>query len=106
MANYIQNCITNKCKVNQIDEYVHNWHDGDSKLSLIEFLGMTKEEYSLYIESYQNLNQIIFERKKIYCHDLRRKTGYGLMDCKKALDACNYDLDKAVIRIAEYFKIR
>lgn len=28
--------------------------------------------------------------------DLREKTGAGMMDCKKALDACSGDMDKAV----------
>ena len=51
MANFIQDCITNKCKVDQIDEYVHNWHEGDSELSLVEYLGMTEEEYSYYIKN-------------------------------------------------------
>ena len=27
-----------------------------------------------------------------------------MMDCKRALDACDYDLDKAAIRLAEYFR--
>lgn len=26
------------------------WHDGESKLSLHEFLGMTEEEYSVWVE--------------------------------------------------------
>ena len=104
MANFIQDCITNKCKVDQIDEYVHNWHEGDSELSLVEYLGMTEEEYSYYIKNSNNLNEIIFNRKKQYRVALRIKTNAGMMDCKRALDACDYDLDKAAIRLAEYFR--
>lgn len=52
MANYIQDCITNKSKVDQIDEYVHNWHIRDSELSLVEY-SSSEEEYSLYIKKQQ-----------------------------------------------------
>ena len=32
---------------------------------------------------------------------LREKTGVGMMDCKKALEACDGDMDKAVDLLRE-----
>jgi len=34
----------------QLEDLVDKWHDSESKLSLHEFLGMTSEEYSVWVE--------------------------------------------------------
>ena len=33
----------------EIDDLVDQWHDGDYKVTLSEFLGMTNEEYSQWL---------------------------------------------------------
>ncbi|QFP97348.1 hypothetical protein SEA_SPILLED_33 [Streptomyces phage Spilled] len=32
-----------------IDDLIEEWHEGDSPLPLHEFLGMTSEEYDLFV---------------------------------------------------------
>jgi hypothetical protein len=34
----------------QLEDLVDKWHDSDTGLSLHEFLGMTEEEYSVWVE--------------------------------------------------------
>tara|TARA_R110000744_G_scaffold90690_4_gene176088 strand:+ start:2210 stop:2431 length:222 start_codon:yes stop_codon:yes gene_type:complete len=34
---------------NQVDDLIDEWHEGNSKVSLVEFLGMSKEEYSKWV---------------------------------------------------------
>lgn len=34
----------------QLEDLVDKWHDSDTKMSLHEFLGMTEEEYSVWVE--------------------------------------------------------
>ena len=35
----------------QVDDWIDKWHDGDSKLGLHEFLGMTQDEYALFVKT-------------------------------------------------------
>lgn len=48
MSNFINKCLTGDAFVDEIDDYIDAWHDGDSPLELNEFLGMTKEEYNYF----------------------------------------------------------
>jgi hypothetical protein len=34
-----------------IDDYIDDWHNGISDLTLAQYLGMSDEEYSLFAES-------------------------------------------------------
>lgn len=38
-------------KESAMDDYIHEWHNGDSELELHEFLGMTEDEYKVFIET-------------------------------------------------------
>lgn len=46
----------------EIDDFVDIWHEGDSEIPLHEFLGMTEQEYSLWIKDASFLNEIIAAR--------------------------------------------
>lgn len=49
--------------MDEIDNYVDKWHEGDSHLLLHEFLGMTCDEYSLWLDSPDALGLILAGRK-------------------------------------------
>jgi hypothetical protein len=34
----------------ELDDLVDKWHDSDTKVSLHEYLGMSREEYSVWVE--------------------------------------------------------
>lgn len=59
MKNFIQQVKDGNVKIEQIDEFVDQWHNGTSPLELHEFLGMTKDEYSLWVTHPQYLEDIV-----------------------------------------------
>lgn len=60
---FIDLCCKGEAMLGDIDDFVDAWHDGDSKESLAEYLGMTGSEYELWVESPQVLAAIIAARK-------------------------------------------
>ena len=61
--NFITSCIQGFCLIEDIDDFVDNWHDSDSELQLYEYLGMTHDEYKLWLEKPESLKFIIFSKK-------------------------------------------
>ena len=49
MSNFIQQCIDGDALLEDIDDFIDAWHDGDSTLKLNEFLGMTLFEYNVWL---------------------------------------------------------
>ena len=64
MCNFIQNCLTGDALLDEIDDYIDKWHDGDSELPLHTYLGMSWDEYTLWIESPENLAYIVAAHKR------------------------------------------
>jgi hypothetical protein len=64
MSNFILNCINGDALLSEIDDYIDLWHDSDTEMSLHKFLGMTKEEYALYVEDEQYLATIVTARRE------------------------------------------
>ena len=46
-----------------IDDFVESWHQGDSKLSLADFLGFTEEDYATWVAQPKSLESIIASHK-------------------------------------------
>ena len=40
-----------KAHLNNIDIFIEEWHESNSKLSIYVFLGLTKEQYYSYVEN-------------------------------------------------------
>lgn len=58
-------CIAGKETPDSIDDYVDKWHSGSSHLGLVEFLGMTNQEYGEWVKKGDPvLEQIINDRKQ------------------------------------------
>lgn len=53
-STFIELCVKGEESVDKINDYIEKWHDGNSDKSLFEFLGMTREEYQLWIENWNN----------------------------------------------------
>lgn len=45
-------------RIEDIDDYVDEWHLGDSTLELFEYLGLTENEYFHYI----NTGKLLFKK--------------------------------------------
>lgn len=59
MSNFIEDCLAGDALLEDIDDYVDAWHDGDTDLSMAKFLGMTEHEYSLFVENPEYLFLIV-----------------------------------------------
>ena len=55
--NFINNCLYGLTDIEEIDDYVEAWHNGQSNLKLSDYLGMTQDEYEAWIQK---------EKQKIY----------------------------------------
>lgn len=64
---FVEKCIKGEVlldDIDDIDDFVDIWHEGGSGKELNEFLGMTNEEYSLWIIDPDVLPFIIAAREK------------------------------------------
>jgi len=43
--------LKNNVSLEGIDEYIGQWHDGSSQLSIYEFLGLSQEQYGMWVET-------------------------------------------------------
>ena len=77
MANFIERCLDlrvdadgyriDDVRSDDIDDFVKEWHESKSELSIHEFLGMTEDEYKLWVEQPEILEAILTARqKKLY----------------------------------------
>ena len=63
MSDFITDCLTGDALLEEIDDYVDNWHDSQSKLSLQDFLGMTNCEYGSWVANPNCLPRIVIARR-------------------------------------------
>jgi len=63
MVNFISMCLSNTTTLENIDDFVYDWHVSDSELELHEYLGMTLREYSVWLTHPDALDKIILSRK-------------------------------------------
>jgi hypothetical protein len=64
MSNFITDCINGDALLSDIDDYISMWHNGDSTITLHDFLGMTRKEYALYLKNDIYLASIVSSRKE------------------------------------------
>jgi len=64
MSNFIQKCLIGEALPADIDDYIDQWHESDSDLELHEYLGMSKKEYTLFVEDEDYLPLIITSHKE------------------------------------------
>ena len=66
MSNFIDMCLSGDALPDEIDDFVDRWHEGDSDLSIHEFLGMTREEYLSWVKDPNALPRILDARHPVY----------------------------------------
>jgi hydroxymethylglutaryl-CoA reductase len=66
---FIQQVIDGEVSITEIDDFINDWHndlsDCNRLKNLNDFLGLTKEEYKLFVKDKNNLQNIINNRKKL-----------------------------------------
>jgi hypothetical protein len=62
---FIDKCISGDAFLDEVDDYIDAWHDDTSEdAELHEYLGMTWQEYSLWITNPSILGTIVETRRK------------------------------------------
>ena len=64
MSNFIEKCLAHKARPGDIDDYIERWHQNPGEQSLHEFLGMTRNEYALWIANAAILPTLLSIRSK------------------------------------------
>ncbi|MDO7360404.1 MULTISPECIES: hypothetical protein [Acinetobacter] len=65
MKTFIDLCLSGDVFIDEIDDYIDKWHDGEGEnLELFEFLGMTADEYELWLKAPQQLATIISAKER------------------------------------------
>ncbi len=59
---FVDACLAGDCLADEIDDFVDLWHEGESQEPLSEFLGLTPEEYALWVEKPESLEWILYAR--------------------------------------------
>jgi DNA-directed RNA polymerase specialized sigma subunit len=61
---YMDRLLDGRALLDDIDEYVEAWHRDPSNLELHEYLGMSWEEYSLWVEQPSALRLLVAARER------------------------------------------
>jgi hypothetical protein len=64
MSDFVTLALTGGVLLEEIDDFVDEWHRAPNGLSLSDFLGMTSEEYALWVQQPDMLSHIIRARYK------------------------------------------
>ena len=59
MKTFLDLVLAGEARQDDIDDFVDQWHDGDASCSLAEFLGMSDDEYALWVEKPSALSLIL-----------------------------------------------
>jgi hypothetical protein len=61
-TDFLSLVLAGKVRLDEIDDYVSHWHAGGSKLELYEYLGMTWDEYAIWVTAPEELHCIVESR--------------------------------------------
>ena len=62
--NFIELCVRGKVLMEEIDDFVDEWHEGNFNQDLHEFLGMDEDEYTLWMRDASVLPFIVTAHAK------------------------------------------
>jgi hypothetical protein len=72
MSNFIQACIAGDAQLEDIDDFVDQWHGSKVDGELHEFLGMTTAEYGLWMVDASVLQTIVDARRRAMFDHVQR----------------------------------
>jgi len=62
MKSFIEKVLAGKATAESIDNFIDQWHEGNGSETLPDYLGMTEDEYALWVETPEALDLIIQAR--------------------------------------------
>lgn len=64
MSNYIQKCLNGEALLDDVDDFVDEWHNTQGEVPIYQYLGMTRSEYSTWVVDPDVLAFIIIARQQ------------------------------------------
>ena len=61
--NFIESVLAGLSLETDIENFVEEWHNSDSSQDLHDYLGMTSDEYALWVEQPLSINYILNSRR-------------------------------------------
>ena len=58
-SNFVLDCLSSMDAMDNMDDYIEEWHNSDSSLPLHVYLGLTRAEYALWLQDPSQLTHII-----------------------------------------------
>lgn len=94
---FIDLCLEGDADLTEIDDYVEAWHNSDEDIEIHTFLGMTLEEYFLWVENPNAIRMILFAKR----YDFDIDAIGDQTDCQFAARS---DAPKEIIEVIEWLK--
>ena len=63
-SSFIDQCVRGYALLEDIDDYIDQWHEGGTGLPLYAFLGMTQQEYSAWLVEDDLLPYVVKARRE------------------------------------------
>jgi len=60
---FIEECLAGRARPEDIDDFVEAWHQDESDEPIDSFLGMTEDEYALWVEQPRALPFILYSHR-------------------------------------------
>lgn len=60
---FIELVLDGQASCEEADDFVERWHESDSTMSLHKYLGLSWEDYALWVKSPSELESIIARRR-------------------------------------------
>jgi hypothetical protein len=61
---FVEQCLNGDALADDIDDFVDRWHDGRDSRTLREAIGLSKDEYDLWVQGPSTLKTILFARSE------------------------------------------
>lgn len=63
---YVELCLEGMADLTEIDDYIERWHSSNTIIPIHEYLGMSIDEYALWVEKPESIRFILFSRQYGY----------------------------------------
>jgi hypothetical protein len=96
---FIDLCLEGKALLDEIDDFIDQWHETPEGRELDDYLGMTQEEYSLWLRVPDALSYIIKAR-----HQSKSLTDAVVQGCQTLCLAARTDDQSKILRLQKWLK--
>ena len=64
MSDFIQKCINGDALLEEVNDFIDSWHESDVDTPLHTFLGMSEQEYRLFVQDENYLAWIVAAQRE------------------------------------------